>query len=136
MTTAATDRWLSLGNGLPEIPERLLLAHGRGEVLFLSGAGVSKSAGLLDFRELVLRSYQALDAKVHEALVQLECFDCRPWGPCVCETPDCSDLTEVQTAEVRCFILREYDVVLGMLVRWSYVVGQSEGKVKVDSEWL
>jgi hypothetical protein len=48
------DRVISLGNGLAAIPERLLLAHARGEVLFICGAGISRPAGLPDFRELVL----------------------------------------------------------------------------------
>ena len=41
----ANNRKISLGDGLAAIPERLLLAHARGEVLFIVGAGVTKTAG-------------------------------------------------------------------------------------------
>jgi hypothetical protein len=33
--TSIEDRVISFGDGLPAIPERLLLAHARGEVLFI-----------------------------------------------------------------------------------------------------
>ena len=33
-----------MGPGLAAIPERLLLAHARGEVLFIAGAGISQPA--------------------------------------------------------------------------------------------
>jgi hypothetical protein len=49
------ERVISLGGGLAAIPERLLLAHARGEVLFIAGAGISRPANLPDFRELVLQ---------------------------------------------------------------------------------
>jgi hypothetical protein len=55
------DRLVTFGAGLAAIPERLLLAHARGEVLFVVGAGVSRSAGLPDFRNLVLDVYKQLD---------------------------------------------------------------------------
>ena len=42
----SAERTISLAPDLPAIPERLLLAHARGDVLFLCGAGVSTSAGL------------------------------------------------------------------------------------------
>ena len=59
------DRDIVLGQGLAPIPESLLLAHARGEVLFIAGAGVSRDAGLPDFRDLVLKVYEKLDPKVH-----------------------------------------------------------------------
>jgi len=49
-----SDRIIPLGPDLPAIPERLLLAHARGEALFVAGAGISQPAGLPDFRDLVL----------------------------------------------------------------------------------
>ena len=52
---ASGDRWGKLGPALAAIPERLLLAHARGEVLFIVGAGVSRCADLPDFRGLVLK---------------------------------------------------------------------------------
>ena len=100
-----------LGAGLPPIPERLLLAHARGEVLFICGAGISKPAGLPDFRELVLDAYEQLDAAVHEVISGLPHGACNQWQA------DCSGLTNGQAAEVRRFIVGDYDVVLGMLER-------------------
>ena len=50
-----------MGEKLPLIPERLLLAHARGEVLFICGAGISRPANLPDFRQLVLDVYGKLD---------------------------------------------------------------------------
>ena len=47
---ASIDRVISLSPGLVAIPEKLLLAHARGEVLFIGGAGISKPADLPDFR--------------------------------------------------------------------------------------
>lgn len=49
------DRSLRLRPGLPELPERLLLAHAEGRVLFIAGAGVSMQAPscLPDFGQLV-----------------------------------------------------------------------------------
>lgn len=59
--SATSDRVIPLGSGLAAIPERLLLAHARGEVLFIAGAGISQPATLPDFRGLVLRVYAQLD---------------------------------------------------------------------------
>jgi hypothetical protein len=66
---SAQDRVISLGPDLVAIPERLLLAHARGEVLFICGAGVSRPAGLPDFRQLVLDVYLTLDAGVYGVLI-------------------------------------------------------------------
>lgn len=108
---SAQDRVISLGSGLPLIPERLLLAHARGEVLFICGAGVSQPAGLPNFRLLVLDVYAALDKAVHDVLIKLPAGVCNKW-----ET-DCESLSERQVAEVQRFIVGDYDVVLGMLER-------------------
>ena len=107
----SAEQTISLAPGLPAIPERLLLAHARGEVLFLCGAGVSMSAGLPDFRELVLDVYRTLDPGVCEILTNVYINSSCP------SKPDCSGLTDRQMAEVNRFIVREYDVVLGMLER-------------------
>ena len=106
-----TDRPISLAPDLPAIPERLLLAHARGDVLFLCGAGVSRPAGLPDFEELVRGVYRTLDPGIHEIL------PATPIDPSCPPQPDCSLLTDRQTAEVRRFLAREFDVVLGMLER-------------------
>lgn len=89
------------------IPERLLLAHGRGEVLFIAGAGVSQPAGLPDFRELVMRVYRQLDTAVYDAVTNP--------GSNTLSQP--TDLSPSQAAEIRRFNSRDYDVVLGMLER-------------------
>ena len=104
-------REIALAPGLPAIPERLLLAHARGEVLFLCGAGVSRPAGLPDFRQLALEVYRTLDPGVWEILTSVSNNSSRP------PMPDCSALTHRQVAEVKRFLDLEYDVVLGMLER-------------------
>ena len=65
------ERWISLGDGTAKLPERLLLAHARGEVLFITGAGTSIPAGLPDFEHLVVWAYEELDAAIH-AVVRVE----------------------------------------------------------------
>ena len=107
----ADDRIIFLGPDLPAIPERLLLAHARGEVLFIAGAGISQPAGLPDFRELVLKVYARLDTAVHDIISKIPHSGCNKWAM------DLSTLTHGQAAEVRRFIAGDYDVVLGMLER-------------------
>lgn len=92
---------------MPVVPERLLLAHARGHVLFIAGAGVSKPAGLPDFRKLVVDVYAKLDTGVHAVVT----------GSKDDELGDLSGLTNRQVAEVRRFKRRDYDIVLGMLER-------------------
>jgi hypothetical protein len=106
-----SDRAICLKAGLPEIPERLLLAHARGEVLFIAGAGVSQPSNLPSFRGLVLRVYEQLDSAVHAVIKDAPSSACNQWH---C---DLNGLTDQQSAEVRRFIARDYDVVLGMLER-------------------
>lgn len=122
-TNATSDRVIPLGSGLAAIPERLLLAHARGEVLFIAGAGISKPAGLPDFRGLVLRVYAQLDAAVHAVISGIPPTAHNQWST------DFSDLTDQQAAEVKRFINGDYDVVLGMLER--RMDGQSHGKSRV-----
>ncbi len=105
------DRVISLGNGLAAVPERLLLAHARGEVLFICGAGISSPAGLPDFRQLVLDVYERVDGAVHSVLASVPAGASNQWQA------NYAGLTERQTAEVKRFIAGDYDVVLGMLER-------------------
>jgi NAD-dependent SIR2 family protein deacetylase len=102
------DRVISLGEGLPAIPERLLLAHARGEVLFIAGAGASMPANLPDFRTLVIGVYEVLDSAIHALISTYEHGD---------PVPALHTLSYQQAAEVKRFVDRDYDVVLGMLER-------------------
>jgi hypothetical protein len=65
------DRVISMGPGLASLPEKLLLAHARGEVLFIAGAGISQPAGLPDFRGLVVKIYEKLDTAVHAVISKI-----------------------------------------------------------------
>ena len=100
---SAQDRVISLGSGLAAIPERLLLAHARGEVLFICDAGVSRPVRLQDFRELVVDVYRVLDASVHPVLADL------PRGACSRWEANVSTLNDPQRAEVKRFIIGDYD---------------------------
>ena len=121
--TTVSDRVISLGPRVASIPERLLLAHGRGEVLFVAGAGISRPAGLPDFRDLVLQVYARLDVAVHAAISAIPRGVCNQWSA------NNSGLIYAQAAEVNRFILGDYDVVLGMLER--RMDGASHGKSRV-----
>src|SRR6266436_6100245 len=75
------DDVVAFADGLPAIPEKLLLARDRGEVLFITGAGISRPApsSLPDFRELVVEVYDRLDTALAAklALLQVRCRDDR-----------------------------------------------------------
>lgn len=124
MMNASRDRVIPLGSGLAAIPERLLLAHARGQVLFIAGAGISQPAKLPDFRGLVLRVYEELDAAVHGVIALVP-----PAEDCNHLNMDLSGLTNQQAAEVGRFVRRDYDVVLGMLER--RIDGYSNSKSRV-----
>ncbi len=106
-----------MGPELPAIPERLLLAHARGEVLFLAGAGVSRSAGLPDFGGLVLAVYKALDSTVHTTISDI-LSDVPPTAYDRWKHYLSHHLTDYRIiAEIERFFSRDYDVALGMLER-------------------
>lgn len=109
--SSSTGREISFSPGLAAIPERLLLAHAQGKVLFIAGAGVSQPAGHPNFRTLVLKVYEELDASVYNILKTIPESACNRW------VSGNSSLTYEQAAEVQRFINRDYDVVLGMLER-------------------
>ncbi|MCG8906271.1 SIR2 family protein [Pseudomonas sp. DP-17] len=124
MTTDVSieDRVIALGDGLAQIPERLLLAHARGEVLFICGAGISIPAGLPDFRKLVVDVYEQLDPGAHAVISQFTYDDEKN------KKVNLASLNDVQRAEARRFLLGDYDVVLGMLER------RLDGRTKSDSK--
>jgi len=119
-----SDRVIPLGSGLAAIPERLLLAHARGEVLFIAGAGVSQPASLPDFRGLVLRVYAQLDAAVHAIISGIPPTAHNQWST------DLPGLTNQQAAEVERFIRGDYDVVLGMLERRIDLQSHAKSRVR------
>lgn len=116
---------ISLGPGLAAVPERLLLAHARGEVLFIAGAGVSQPAKLPNFRGLVVQVYEHIDVAVHEVISKIP----SPPDACFHWSDDFSGLDHKQLAEVKRFINGDYDVVLGMLER--RMDGKTHGKSTV-----
>jgi hypothetical protein len=122
--SATSDRVIPLGSGLAAIPERLLLAHARGEVLFIAGAGVSQPASLPDFRGLVLRVYAQLDPAVHAIISGIPPAARNQWST------DLSGLTNQQAAEVERFIKSDYDVVLGMLERRIDLQSHAKSRVR------
>lgn len=117
----ATTRLVSFGANCAPIPERLLLAHARGQVLFVTGAGTSQAANLPDFRGLVLRTYEHLDTAIWTVLSSVSDE---------ANEPDCTRLRPDQVAEVRRFMRADYDVVLGMLERRMDGVGSATSRVR------
>lgn len=114
----AEDRWISLGPGASLLPERLLLAHARGSVLMITGAGTSMQAGLPSFAGLVLQVYEALDQAVWRAMRK------------PAEERDVSELSSAQLAEIARFDRGDYDVVLGMLERRIDVLSGGDNAVR------
>lgn len=110
--TGIEERSISFGPDLPPIPERLLLAHAYGEVLFIAGAGVSQQADLPDFRGLVVQVYRRLDSAVYDVIRGEHDQGASRVAPAAM-----SHLSPPQAAEVKRFCSRDYDVVLGMLER-------------------
>lgn len=124
--TSSRDRQVCLGQGCAPIPERLLLAHARGEVLFIAGAGISVSAGLPNFQGLVRGVYSKVDAKAHAVLCHVP--DSLPRT-----SPDFSvaaELLDRQRAEIESFCKQDYDVVLGMLEDRIDGVPEAHGLVR------
>ncbi|RUZ74676.1 hypothetical protein EN943_23115 [Mesorhizobium sp. M7A.F.Ca.US.006.01.1.1] len=102
-----------IGAGLPPLPEELMLARDRGEVLFVVGAGASYPApsSLPDFGGLVADIYAEIDASMSGALAAVR----TPGGSRWDNVPDL--LTHEQRTELKFFSQNEYDVTLGMLER-------------------
>lgn len=68
VTAGSPDRLVKFGPDCCAIPERLLIAHAQGRVLFITGAGVSMPSGLPDFRGLTRSVYEAIDSAVYAVL--------------------------------------------------------------------
>lgn len=119
----ADDSYVTFADNLPQIPEKLLLARDRGEVLFITGAGISRPAPSLlpAFRELVVDVYDLLDAglaaKLHDILQLEESARAAGTVARISWTDHASGLNAAQQAELRAFTDDEFDVVLGMLER-------------------
>ncbi|AHK02718.1 hypothetical protein X971_2857 [Agrobacterium tumefaciens LBA4213 (Ach5)] len=102
-----------LGNNLPPLPEELLVARDRGEVLFIVGAGASypPPSSLPDFGGLVADIYAEVDAAMKGPLTELRKPKPLEWD----KIPGM--LTHQQRTELKFFAQHEYDAVLGMLER-------------------
>lgn len=123
-STYSSDRLISFGADCAAIPERLLLAHARGQVLFITGAGTSAASNLPDFRGLVVQTYERIDVATHAVLQKI------PRTLPAQFQIDYTGLTPQQSAEVRRFIGADYDVVLGMLERRMDGVGGRSSTVR------
>jgi hypothetical protein len=97
------------------IPERLLIEHARGKVLFIAGAGVSyrKPSQLPDFRELTKQAYRKLDPQLFK---WVEKYDNRPEVE-INDQPNYADLDVKQQVEAGYFVAGKYDIALGILER-------------------
>lgn len=107
----ASTRQLMLGDGCCLLPESLLLAHGRGGVLLVTGAGTSVPAGLPDFRDLTLDVYKVLDRPLYNVISQI------PRDVDRVSQEAAVDLQDYQVAEAKRFAQSDFDVALGMLER-------------------
>lgn len=105
-----SERWISLGDSAFSVPERLLLAHARGEVIFVTGAGSSRPANLPDFKWLVRCVYERIEESMLSELDSIIYGRNTTWRESVKFMPN-------QKAEFGRFSQGEYDVVLGMLER-------------------
>ena len=101
---AINDRLITLRAGLPAVPERLLPAHVRGEVL-------SRPANLPDFRGWCATSIK------HWTLASIPCLRV---------------YRDAQRADVKRFVTGDYDEVLGMLER--RLDSRTRGDSRVCSE--
>jgi hypothetical protein len=114
LRTPAGDRALRLRPGLPALPERLLLAHAEGRVLFIAGAGVSMQAPscLPDFGNLVRNVVGQLDGAL---AAHFAADRAAPEG--TTRRGSLPDLDPEQRALLSRIRECEYDVALGIMER-------------------
>lgn len=114
-----SDRLVYFEPGLPGIPEDLLLARDRGEVLFMTGAGVSTPppSSLPNFRGLVVDIYRRLDMPLAQAMDAFLAEAARTDPVPANWTAHTAGLDAKQQTELKRFAAGEYDVALGMLER-------------------
>ena len=117
-------RSILLARDCCRLPEKLLLAHARGEVLFITGAGTSMQAKLPDFRTLTLDVYGKLDRPLYNALCKI------PRGACNLWDIPAGRLKPNQLAEARRFVQGDFDVALGMLERRLDSIPSAGSKVR------
>lgn len=124
------DEGVSLGPGLPRLPESLLLARDRGEVLFIVGAGASypPPTNLPDFAGLVADIYQEVDVSMAKAIAQLRADASLDWStvPVV--------LDDLQRTELKFLVEKEFDVVLGMLERRLDGTASTESRMRLAAK--
>lgn len=117
-----TSNLVHFAPGLPGLPEELLLARDRGEVLFVTGSGTSRPAptNLPDFQGLVLGIYLELDPTVGNAFRAALEYRCHGKDPLrrLQKTPNkFGTLDAGQSAELYRCLSGDYDIALGMLER-------------------
>ncbi len=138
-----SDEHVFLEAGLPGLPLELLLARDRGEVLFLTGAGVSRPppSNLPDFQGLALNICEKVDKSLAFALTEM-IDDVRAADSAVPRRPPRSwtdfttSLDPGQKAEFKRFADGDYDVALGMLERRQGNAGRGSRMRKAAAEVL
>lgn len=113
------ERNVRLHKNIPALPEELLLARDRGQVLFIAGAGVSRPSpsNLPDFRGLVAQVYRAVDATLANQVDALLAAERTKSKSPIVWSDYTAGLNPSQQAELKRFAIGEYDNALGMLER-------------------
>lgn len=127
-----SDALIYLEDGLPGLPEDLMLARDRGEVLFLTGAGVSAPppSNLPNFRGLVCEIAKEMDGRLGRAMQ--DWMDAQKASDGALKPADfMADLDPPQSAEFKRFVSNEFDMVLGMLERRMSRASETISRLRV-----
>lgn len=127
-----SDALIYLDEGLPGLPEDLMLARDKGDVLFLTGAGVSAPppSNLPNFRGLVCEIAKELDGRLGQAMQ--EWMDAQKTADSPPKPQDfMADLDPRQSAEFKRFVSNEFDMVLGMLERRMSRASEATSRLRV-----